>query len=66
MDDLKSDNVQAMTPVGNAAIKAAHNLVGAFCWDGSAEGHAYWQGIYDRLHYIASLDKSFALGGDDE
>ena len=65
MDDLKSDNVAAMNPLGPVAMEAAHALHGAFYWTPSAEGHNYWQQIYDRLIYIASLDKN-CNGGDDE
>ena len=66
MDNLKSDRVEAMNPIGSVAIQAAQLLIGAFCWEDSAEGYEYWQRIYDRLHYIASLDKDFTYGGGDE
>ena len=66
MDDLKSDNVEAMNPQGAAAIQAAHNMMEAFCWEDSAEGYEYWERIYDRLHYIASLDKNFNYGARNE
>jgi hypothetical protein len=66
VDDLKSDNVEAMNPQGAAAVDAAHKLAQAFCWEDTAEGYKYWERIYDRLHYIASLDKNYNVGDDDE
>jgi hypothetical protein len=66
MDDLKSDNVEAMNPQGAAAVDAAHKLAQAFCWEDAAEGYKYWQGVYDRLIYIASLDSRFTFGDYDE
>ena len=63
---MGEDYVEGMRPQGPAAIEAAHSLLQAFCWDDSAEGHDYWHRVFDRLHYIASLDKNYNYGAVNE